>query len=136
MKTNRRKFLKHSGLAGIGLIGSSIIPAYSSGKDNYNDGSGQDRIISTAHTQKFNMSGYSAPKIDTVRIGFIGLGNRGPGHLMNMSLLEGVEIKALCDIVPEQVAKAKKSIEFAGFNPALYSDDADAWKKLCVIPEN
>jgi len=131
MKTNRRKFLKHSGLAGIGLIGASIIPAFSSGKDNHSDESGTARIASTAHQQKFNMSGYSAPKIDTVRIGFIGLGNRGPGHLMNMSLLEGVEIKALCDIVPEQVAKAKKSIEFAGFNPALYSGDADAWKKLC-----
>ena len=25
------------------------------------------------------MSGYVAPKLDTVRIGFIGLGNRGPG---------------------------------------------------------
>jgi Oxidoreductase family, NAD-binding Rossmann fold len=131
MKTNRRKFLKHSGLAGIGLIGSSIIPGYSSAKDNQNNESGTNRIISTAHAQKFNMSGYSAPKIDTVRIGFIGLGNRGPGHLMNMSLLEGVDIKALCDLVPEQVAKAKKSIEFAGFNPALYSGDADAWKKLC-----
>ncbi len=26
----------------------------------------------------FNMSGYAAPKLETVRIGFIGLGNRGP----------------------------------------------------------
>jgi predicted dehydrogenase len=102
-----------------------------SSKDNYNDESGQDRVISTAHTQTFNMSGYSAPKIDTVRIGFIGLGNRGPGHTLNMSLLEGVDIKALCDIVPEQAEKAKKDIEFAGFNPTLYSGDADAWKKLC-----
>ena len=76
MKTNRRKFLKHSGLAGIGLIGASIIPAFSSGKDNHSDESGTARIASTAHQQKFNMSGYSAPKIDTVRIGFIGLGKQ------------------------------------------------------------
>ena len=131
MKTNRRNFLKHSGLAGIGLVGISIIPAYSSRKDNYNDESGPDSVKSTAHTQKFNMSGYSAPKIDTVRIGFIGLGNRGPGHTTNMSLLEGVDIKAFCDIVPERAEKAKKDIEFAGFNPTIYSGDVDSWKKLC-----
>ena len=50
---------------------------------------------------------------------------------MNMSLLEGVEIKALCDIVPEKAEKAKKRIEFAGFNPTIYSGETDAWKKMC-----
>jgi hypothetical protein len=131
MKTNRRNFLKHTSLAGIGLVGAGIIPSYASGKDNINDKSLANGEQKTTHTQKFNMCGYPAPKIDTVRIGFIGLGSRGPGHVMNMALLEGVDIKALCDIVPEQAEKAKKRIEFAGFNPTLYSGDADAWKKMC-----
>ena len=48
-----------------------------------------------------------------------------------MSLLEGVDIKALCDIVPEEAEKVRKRIEFAGFNPTLYSGDSEAWKKLC-----
>ena len=48
-----------------------------------------------------------------------------------MSLLEGVDIKALCDLLPEEVEKVRKRIEFAGFDPALYSGDADAWKQLC-----
>ena len=131
MKTNRRNFLRGSGLAGIGLIGSNILPSFLSDKISKKDKSGIDQTGGTSRAQKFNMSGYSAPKIDTVRIGFIGLGSRGPGHVTNMSLLEGVEIKALCDIVPEQAEKAKKRIEFAGFNPTLYSGDPNAWKKMC-----
>lgn len=130
MKTNRRDFLKHSGLAGIGLATTGIIPAYTFRREN-RDSSGKDQVRETAHSQKFNMCGYAAPKIDTVRIGFIGLGSRGPSHVLNMSLLEGVDIKALCDMIPANVEKTRKSIEFAGFNPSLYSGDADAWKKLC-----
>lgn len=134
MKNNRREFLKRSGIAGIGLVGASMIPAYSSDRKNEvnpNDDQSQGK----QRTQKFNMCGYGAPKIDTVRVGFIGLGSRGPGHVMNMSLLEGVEIKALCDIVPEDVEKVRKRIEFAGFNPAIYTGDKDAWKKLCERPD-
>ena len=131
MKNNRREFLRRAGIAGISLAGTSLIPALVSGKST-------DEISKNEQaqrSQKFNMSGYAAPKTDTVRIGFIGLGSRGPGHVLNMSLLEGVEIKALCDIVPENAEKVRKRIEFAGFNPALYSGDADAWKKLCDRPD-
>ena len=53
------------------------------------------------------MSGYAAPKIDVVRIGFIGLGNRGPGAVERMSKIDGVEIKALCDLRPEKADKSK-----------------------------
>ena len=81
------------------------------------------------------MSGYSAPKIETLRIGFVGLGSRGPGHVMNMSLLEGVEIKGLCDLLPEEVEKVRKRIEFTGFKPELYSGDVNAWKKMCENPD-
>jgi hypothetical protein len=46
-----------------------------------------------------------------------------------------VEIKALCDIVPANVEKVRKRIDFTGFNPALYSGDPEAWKKLCDRPD-
>jgi hypothetical protein len=81
--------------------------------------------------QRFNMCGYAAPKLDTVRVGFIGLGQRGPDHLNNMTKLEGVEIKALCDIRPEFADRAKKSIEGTGHNPDIYTGNKDEWKKLC-----
>jgi hypothetical protein len=133
-KNNRREFLKNTGLAGIGLVGASVISAYvpvEKGKEK----SSSEKVAKKQHSQKFNMCGYAAPKIDTVKIGFIGLGNRGPGHVSTMSLLEGVEVKALCDMVLENVEKVRKSIEYAGFNPKLYSRDKEAWKKLCDQPD-
>jgi hypothetical protein len=51
--------------------------------------------------------------------------------MMNVSFLEGTEIKALCDIIPEKVDKAKKKLENSGFNPQIYTGDKDAWKKMC-----
>jgi predicted dehydrogenase len=130
MKNNRREFLKRTGLAGIGLVGTGMIQSF--GVDTKKK---QADKTSKNRKQLFNMCGYAAPKIDTVRVGFIGLGSRGPGHVMNMSLLEGVEIKGLCDLLPEEVEKVRKRIEYTGFKPALYSGDENAWKKLCENPD-
>ena len=124
MKNNRRDFLKITGLTGFSLVGSHLF--------GYTAGLNPNMLDSLAPgTQRFNMSGYAAPKLDTVRVGFIGLGQRGPTHLNNMTKLEGVEIKALCDIRPEFANRAQKSIESSGHNPAIYSGSKDEWKKLC-----
>jgi predicted homoserine dehydrogenase-like protein len=57
------------------------------------------------------MHGYAAPKLDTVRISFIGVGSRGSGTVERLASIEGVEVKALCDIVPERVNAAIDSIK-------------------------
>lgn len=124
MKNNRREFLKLTGLAGISLAGTGLMNG-SAAKDL------TQRHFRHTYGQSFNMSGYAAPKLDTVRTGFIGLGNRGPAHLANVNLLEGVDIKALCDIRSERVNAAKKRIEGSSHHPELYSGKEDAWKKLC-----
>jgi hypothetical protein len=77
------------------------------------------------------MSGFAAPRLEVVRIGIIGLGQRGPSHLETMRHLEGVEIRALCDLRPERVAAAAKTLEGTMHKPALYSGSADGWRKLC-----
>ena len=43
--------------------------------------------------------------IPTVRIGFIGVGNRGGAALRRYIHMEGVEIKAICDLKEELVKK-------------------------------
>lgn len=43
---------------------------------------------------------------DTVRVAFIGVGNRGSFLLRNMLKVPGVKVVAICDIVPETLQKA------------------------------
>jgi hypothetical protein len=120
MKNNRRDFLK-SGLAGFSVAGAGIMYGFAK----------QPGTNPVSQTQRFNMSGYAAPKLNMVRVGFIGLGQRGPLHLSNMTKLEDIEIKALCDIRPESANLAKKRLEGSAHNPMVYSGSKDEWKKLC-----
>ena len=72
------------------------------------------------------------PKLDTVRVGFIGLGMRGPSAVERWTHIPGTKIVALCDLLPENVEKAQKIVTNAGMEaPALYSGSEDAWKQLC-----
>lgn len=123
MKNNRRDFLRLSGLGGLGLISANLIGCKS-----------PTDLLAAANPpsrpQKFNMSGYAAPKLDTVRIGFIGLGMRGPGGVTAMSKIEGVEITALCDLRPKEVDKVLKMLEGTSHNPATYSGSEEAWKEM------
>ena len=125
MKSNRRIFLKKSGIAGVGLAGASILPVYSSLKVN------DISELQKNYKQKFNMSGYSAPKMQTIRAGFLGLGNRGPVHMTNFTLIEGAKVVALCDVVPDRVQAANKRIESSGHKPDIYTGGEDEWKKVC-----
>lgn len=125
MKTTRRDFLKVSGLTGIGLATTTVSENYSIARD----GTLKDSF------QKFNMCGYAAPKLETVRIGFIGLGNRGPGAVERMCHVDGTVIKALCDIRPDKVDAVKKELEGSTHNPELYTGKADEWKKMCDHPD-
>ena len=65
-----------------------------------------------------DMLGFAAEPMPTVRVGFIGLGMRGPGAVRRWCQIEGTEIVALCDINPEGVAKSQKYIADAGRTPA------------------
>ncbi len=133
MKNNRRDFIKLTGMAGLGISGAGMIESCSSGTEGKKEPS-LDQLskeMEKSHVQRFNMSGYAAPKIETVGVGIIGLGNRGPGHMKNLSRIEGVEIKALCDIQPEKAERAKKMLEGSGHNPIIYTGNEDEWKKLC-----
>src|SRR5690606_30620958 len=81
--------------------------------------------------QQFNMSGFAAPKIDTVRIGFVGLGNRGSAAVERVSYIDGVKISGLCDIRPERAAVTKARIKTTGHDPVFYTENSESWKKLC-----
>lgn len=123
MKNNRRDFIRKSGMAGLGLAGAGLLQGKESNQPH--------GFKPKSSKQQFNMSGYAAPALDTVRVGIIGLGQRGPGAVNRLSKIEGVDIKALCDIHPERAEKAKASLKGTTHNPDLYSGSAMAWKKVC-----
>jgi hypothetical protein len=122
MKNNRRDFLKLTGLAGAGILAGESAPAFGAPANE------RDPLV---HKQKFNMCGYAAPKLETVRVGFIGLGQRGPGHVTRSSKIDGVQITALSDLRPEKVEAVKKSLEGTPHKPVTYSGKEDDWKRLC-----
>ncbi len=118
MKINRKNFLK---LAGLTAAGTIVKTSWANNKT----------LHLKNYVQKFNMHGYAAPKLDIVRIGIIGVGNRGSGHVKRFTHIGGVEIKAICDIVPKRVRKAIDSIRDTAHEPDSYTGNDEAWKKLC-----
>lgn len=133
MKTYRRDFLKLAGLAGAGFL-SGCTKGSRAIKEKDTTAFKLDRIREEAgknYTQQFNMSGYCAPKIEIVRIGFIGTGGRGSAAIERMSYLEGVQIKCICDIRPEKASAAKDRIKSPGHEAILYTENEESWMRVC-----
>ncbi len=76
--------------------------------------------------------GLVTPKLDTVRVGFIGLGMRGPSAVRRWLQIPGTKVVALCDVLPENVERAQEIIRKAGLpDEAAYSGSEEVWKELC-----
>lgn len=124
MKPNRRKFLQQLAV-GSGALAFGI-PTFAA-----ESASVQPEIASPLQKdQRFNMCGFAAPKIDKVKIGFVGLGMRGPGAVSRMSFIEGVEIKALCDKLPERASAAQKYLAQKGLPQAKEYSGENGWKEM------
>ncbi|MBR6656396.1 MAG: Gfo/Idh/MocA family oxidoreductase [Alistipes sp.] len=78
-----------------------------------------------------SMLGFAAKPIEKVRVGIIGLGMRGKGFARRLTLIEGSEVVAICDIVQENLNKTQAIIKKAGGKPAVEYVGADTWTKLC-----
>ncbi len=96
----------------------------------------EDGVIKTEVPQRAagqeHMVAFAAPAMEKVRIGFIGLGMRGPGAVNRMCFIEGAEVVALCDLEKDRVESAAKILERHGKpQAALYYGSEDAWKELC-----
>jgi myo-inositol 2-dehydrogenase/D-chiro-inositol 1-dehydrogenase len=59
---------------------------------------------------------------DTVRVAFIGVGNRGSYLLQHMLKVPGIKVVAICDINPETLKKAIDAATAAGNSPEPYVD--------------
>ncbi len=83
-----------------------------------------------------HMLGFAADPIDTVKVGFIGLGMRGPGAVERFIHIPGTRIVALCDIEPARVEKAQTILDKASLPRAkAFSGTEESWKELCRQPD-
>lgn len=79
---------------------------------------------------------FRAPPMERVRIGFVGVGGMGMVHVENLLAIEGVELKAVCDIVPGRVSLAQDKAVAAGQpRPAGYSRGERDFERLCAEEE-
>jgi hypothetical protein len=126
MNAKRRSFLRNA-IAGTATIAG--IPSLGLAKPM-----GEANMLN--HPELYfgagqNMCGFAAPKLDTVRIGIVGLGMRGPGAVERMSFIEGVSIVALCDKYPDRVEKSQQILVKAGLAKAREYTGENGWKQLC-----
>ncbi len=117
----RRDFIKMGAAAGLGLAVTGLaIEGCEQG----------DRKLSTKPGLP------AVDPIDTVRIGFVGVGNQGSNHVKNFLRIDGVKIKAVCDKLPDRVEKIQKWVLDAGFSkPNGYSNGEYDFVRMCEQEE-
>jgi len=103
---DRRDFLKTAALAGVGL---SLDPG---------------RLAASVPPGSPGEFGgaRAAPPLETVRMGFVGVGHQGSSHVGNFVKIPGVEIKAICDVTPGAAERSAALVTRAGQpKPRLYT---------------
>lgn len=76
--------------------------------------------------------GLTAPPMDTVRVGIIGLGMRGRGAVHRFARIPGAKVVALCDLSQASVDRAQERLAEAGHPAAAeYAGSEDAWMEMC-----
>jgi predicted dehydrogenase len=84
--------------------------------------------------QTRNMCGFAAAPLERVRVGFVGLGMRGPGAVERLSKIEAVDVVALCDIRPAGVEESQKILEAHGRPRAReFTAGPEDWRNLCQL---
>ncbi len=75
---------------------------------------------------------FAAPPLEVVRIGFVGVGGRGWNHINNLLKIDGLEIRAVCDVRPERVELIQNMVVKAGQpKPDGYSRGKTDFLRLC-----
>ncbi len=112
---NRREFLRGATLASLGVSLGGVA------------------LEGCASLPRGGTFGIPNPRPrDTVRIGFVGVGGMGTNHVNNLLKIEGTELKAVCDIVPERVAHVQElAVKVGRPRPTGYTAGPTDFKRMC-----
>lgn len=113
---NRRNFLKKTTRAGLGVaLGGSALATFA------------DPVLPALEAYPFKPE-----KLDTVRIGMVGVGGMGTSHVSNFIKIDGCEIVAVCDIMESRVERAQKMVTDAGYaKPEGYFQGEEDFRRMC-----
>ena len=86
------------------------------------------------HNSKY-MGDFVAPKINVVKVAFIGVGARGSGHAKQIAAIEGTEVVAISDLYNDLAMKSYNVCKDIGGgnrhkNIAIYSGDENKWRAM------
>ena len=123
----KRKDFLQSVLGASAFIGLSL--ASCNEKENL-----QELVNNTKKKVNGNMFGFSVSEIEKVRVGIIGLGNRGTTLLQMFQYLveqNYAEIVAICDIQEHKIQKAADILkQWQRNQPTVYKQSEDDWQNL------
>ena len=79
--------------------------------------------------------GLTVPKMGVVRVGFVGLGMRGPGAVERFTHIPGTQIVALCDYERSRAEACQSYLRKANFAPAAIYSGEKGYEELCKRPD-
>lgn len=110
---DRRRFLKGAVLA----AGTTLAGAARPGR---------------AETPTARPADIKVEPIETVRIGFVGVGRRGTSIVRELLRVEGCQITAVCDLIPERVERTQRTVQAKGDpKPLGFVRGPVDYKRLC-----
>lgn len=113
MQQNRREFLK-----GTAWLSAAAVAAGCMGTRMSCGGGG-------------SMSQFRTKPMDKIRVGVVGLGDRGRPAVHRIALIPGCEVTALCDLLPERVSECQKWLQEHGRPKAREYVGEEAYKRMC-----
>lgn len=111
----------------------------SSSKKPCNDVSRRDVVKRVGAIGGFGLTARALPAMqplpvvkETIRVGFVGVGAKGSQHVRNLLHIEGVELRAVCDIRPVACTWAKQQCAALGMpEPTSYTKGEYDFKRMC-----
>ena len=112
---NRREFLRNTMLAGAGCLAAGALRADAA------------RVAEGGAP----MLGFACKPMETVRVGVVGVGERGTYALKRLAFVPGVEIAAFCDVKEAAMKGCRDFLAEKKLRPAREFLGPEAYKDLC-----
>ena len=122
-KINRRNFIKKTSLSGAAIATASALSGSS---------------LKERDSKSQYMGDFAAPKLENVKVAFIGVGARGSGHAKQIAAIEGTEVVGISDLYKDLAEKSSYICQEIGNgkrhkNIAIYSGNKNKW--LAMLEE-